>query len=213
MYKILLPFLIILMCVDVSYARRRRTPLINNSRIAREDVVYVDSLDVVYSPIFWQADGGVKSLLLQANDTTSAGFAGDSCVVSVELFQVFDYGAGHVVLLKSRAHPDSVTFPYGSDFVLFDSLNILAMDTTSYWTKVSIPNININGDTAGVYYNDSLNAVATAPYAFTYLPIVPDYSPGLVLKFTGLAGNVISGNGSKWIVKWFQENGQPVTGQ
>jgi hypothetical protein len=202
--------LILLVLSSMSFARRR-TPKIDNSRIAREDVVYIDGTETVYSPIFWQATGGVKSLLLQASDDSTAGFASDSACASVELMQVFDNGTGNVIVLPSRAHPDSTGWPYGADFMLYDSLDIADMDTASYWSRVALPSQNANDDTVGTYYNDSLNAVGTAPGAFSYIPIVPDYSPGLVLKFTGKANNSTDGDGSRWIVRWYQENGAPVT--
>lgn len=185
-----------------------------NAERVYSDTLYIDSTETEYSEIFWQAAGGEKILMIDAQDTSSAGFASDSASVSIELMQVFHdpANASKVFMTRSRAQPDSATWAYSDSFFISASLAIATFDTTAYWTRTATPLRNPQGDTTGYTYGSALSAAATGTSrkAITYRPLVPDASPGICFKVKGLAGNNKGGAGSRWILSIYQVSGQPV---
>ena len=189
-----------------------------NSHILLTDTVLVDSTEVEYTQIFWQDNGAEKSLLIEAYDDSTVGIASDSASVKIEVYQAFNRGIknqGEVVILPSHAHPDSTTYPFGSSFILYDSLEVKEMDSTAVWAKTSVPLLDVRGDTVGLDFQDGLDSLQTSGFgAFEYTTVgPPDFSPGLVLKITGLSSNLKRGSGSRWIFHWFQVKGTPTKGK
>jgi hypothetical protein len=200
-------FLLALLLYNTAQGAAKTSPPYN-SKIAFIDTIRVDSTNVYYSDIFWQDNGAEKMLLIEADDDSSAGFADDSAAVKIELLQVARFlpnSDRYVVMLPSHAHPDS-TYP-SLNFVLYDSLDIADMDTAAVWSRTAVPTKNLLGDTTGYTYNDVIGSAATGYGAFAYAGYTPDYSPGLVLKVTGLTSNKITGVGSRWIFRWIQVDG------
>lgn len=189
------------------------TPWISNSRLAQSDTLYVDSTESEYTPCFAGAPYNYKVLLLSAADTNRAGFASDSAAVKIELKQVFPLGTKYYAVMKSHAYPDSTDYPYADSVLLYDSLDIKAMDTTAKWarTPVYVRGANSN-DTVNISYSTVLSSRAAAENreALEYRVLQPDYSPGYILKLTGKLTNAKAGAGSRWIVNWYVEEGQPV---
>jgi hypothetical protein len=176
------------------------------------DTVVVSSTNTAYSDVFWQDNGSEKMLVVEAMDTTAAGFAADSACVSIRLQQVAPIGTSRkdVVVLSSHAHPDSTSYPGSSVFYLWDSLNIRTMmDTTAAWVRHAVPLTNRQGDTVDYTFSERVldsTVTATRGYgAFVYTSVPPDYSPGLRLRLTGKACNKkTTAKGSIWILRWFQ---------
>jgi len=196
-----------LLCAAVAMgaAGRRYSYTPYNSRYVFEDSVFIDSTVTVTMPIFWQDNGEQKFILLEARDDSSTGFASDSFSVKIEARQVFplnnrigDYNSfPYAVDLASKAHPDSTGYPYSSDFILFDSLDILDMDTACVYARNLIPATNSAGDTVDWVHGDTLLTLQTSGFgAFEYVAVPFDYSPGLTLKITGLLRNLKRGTGS-----------------
>lgn len=188
-----------------------QTQPILNTRIAMQDTVYVDSTSTVYSEIFWQTEGEYKTLLIEAYDDSTAGITDDSACIKIELLQAFNIGTKHIVLKSSHAYPDCTSYAYSDSFLLYDSLSIQDMDTTSMFIRNALYKTNPVGDTIMKYYGVEIDSMeVVTPLAYSYRHITPDYSPGLVLKITGLTPNLARGTGSRWIFRWYQQKGQPV---
>jgi hypothetical protein len=189
-------WLLVALLAVVVYGEGEPTGPLNSINQWR-DTIWVDSTSVVWSDIFWQDNGGEKCLLVTLDDTSQAGVADDSASIKLELYQVFADNAQYrrdfknAWVLPSRAFPDSTSWPYSSSFALFDSLDILDMDSTAMWVRTATPVIKRYGnriDTLGYYYDTQLDsAVTDGSKAYAYVPIVPDASPGLAFKITGLA--------------------------
>jgi len=209
MKKVLLT--VLLAALAVSAGRAPSRPAYNTRHFY--DTLYVASTADTFSQVFWQDAGMEKTLLIEMNDTSVAGFDSDSCAFKLELYQAWQtQPESTIILLPSRANPDSTGWPYSSDFVLFDSLDIADMDTVSTYRRVAIPSTDLSGDTTGYYYKtgiDTLISVSAQIAAFAYVPIAPDASAGVAVKITGKASNK-KGAGSRIILKWFQVKGQPV---
>lgn len=213
--------ILILALFTILFARdsRPRTPIVENSRLVHIDSIYVEETDTVWTDIFWQAAGEYKSILIEANDDSTAGTASDSACAQVTLWQVWDIGKSGVIVLPSRAHPDSTTWPNGSDFIISDSLDILSMEDSALWARGHLPyttgtdSTSTGGDTIDVagYYNNVLDSIygGTQPGGYAYYMLSPDYSPGLVLRFVGRISNLTAG--SRWRILWFQQKAQNVT--
>jgi hypothetical protein len=173
------------------------------------DTVILDGTETEYMSMHLQDNGGMKTLIIEARDDSTAGFANDSCCASVELLQGFNAGnSRNVFLFPSRAHPDSTTWPYGSAFSLDDSLHIAEMCTTCAWVRTATPRVAF-GDTVGWNYNQELDSAISGYGALIYYPISPDFSPFLTVKLTGKANNLK--RGSRWVLRVVQEDGIKVS--
>lgn len=207
-------FVLIFALFTISIARGKRTPMIENARLVHIDTIFVDGTDTAWTQIFWQPAGTYKTIMVEVNDTNTADLSSDSAAAQLTLWQVFDKGKDHsqVVVLPSRAHPDSASFANStSDFVLSDSLDIADMLQTGLYDRTSEVNISL-GDTLAPVYNDTLSTIATTQTgAFTYYDLRPDYSPGLLVRLVGRLTNAATATGSRWIIRWYQQTGQPVT--
>ncbi len=205
-------FILLLVLFTVISARGKRTPMIENAKLVTIDTIFVDATDTAWTQIFWQPAGTYKSVVIEGNDTNTAGLGSDSAAVQVVLFQVFDKGPdrSQVVLLDSRAHPDSTSWPNSSDFIISDSLDVADMAQTSLYNRTSELNISAN-DTLGYVYNDTLGTLATTQTGATaYYMLSPDYSPGIILRLVGRLTNSTANTGSRWIIRWYQQGGEPV---
>lgn len=167
------------------------------------DTLYIRDTEAKFSKIFWQPDGGVKSLLLSLDDTLAAGFANDSCKISVELMQIFYMTDKNVIVLPSKAHPDSLTYPGGKSWFLWSALEAKTIDTAALYLR----------GVTGTGYTDKIGAATTPRAAYVYMQIAPDFSPGICLRITGLNGNAKRATGSRIIIRWIQEIGSPVLGK
>jgi hypothetical protein len=190
--------------VEAAPAPYTRAPY---NTIVQIDTILLDGNETEYTALFSQDNGGAKSLLLEVMDDNSAGFASDSACARIELLQAFGLGDDkHVAVMPSRAHPDSTGWPYGVSFVINDSLRIAEMCTTCTWVQVASPK-TLFGDTVDWEYGGDIGSTVQTFGAMYYVPITPDFSPFMVLKFTGRANNAKRGAGSRWIVRWVQEGG------
>jgi hypothetical protein len=179
------------------------------------DTIRVDSLAAYWSDVWWQDDGGEKMLIIEAQDTAAAGFANDSACVRIELYQVQPSdNRKDFFIMKSRAHPDSSTYPFGSRFLVADSLNIKSMDSAAVYLRGTAPILRYAGkDTTGYKFTDAVSSNITAARgsgAFAYFAFATDPTPGVVLRVTGLATNAKRGTGSRWVFRWVQVAGNPV---
>jgi hypothetical protein len=199
--------LLILLLSVIAYGKSTVPPV--NSSIVRSDTIIVSRDSVRYTPILYKMNRGMhKAVKITMNDTTNAGFASDTGAIRVEVYQAFNNfkDPSKVDIFPSRAHPDS-SHPGGTDFRLYDSLDIADMDTSAEWVlSVGGARVSASGDTLQLWYSESLDSVITAPLgAKSYMFLVPDYSPGLLLKVTGLIGKEIP-----VIIDWYIRDGTPV---
>ena len=211
---------IALACVSVVFARggSRFDYAPFNTRYVFEDSCNIDSTDTVWMPMFWQDNGKEKFFLFEARDDSSDGFDSDSFSVKIDAYSVFnlnnrigDYNSfPYMVRLPSQGHPDSTSFPYSSEYILYDSLDILDMDTACVYARNLIPVLNSTGDTVDWSYGDSLSTLQTSGFgAFSYLQADFDYTPGLMLRIVGLTRNLKSGVGSFLRVRVGEMQGAP----
>lgn len=179
-----------------------KTRFPSNSMLALVDTITLDSTEVKYSKAFWFSDGGKASLLLECEDTSAVGNANDSASARVEITQGFNLRDSVFVMLGSHA----------TDSILWDSLDILDMDTNAVYVRQHSP-YTVFGDTIGWYYLDNIDSMVTdtARYgAFDYAYVTADFSPAVFVKLTGNKRNKVGGSGSIWILRWFQEIGQAI---
>lgn len=175
-----------------------------NSKTVQVDTIFIDSLSVNYGSVVYMDRGTYNAILLQANDTNSAGFASDSIGYKIELMQAWSIDAQKVYLANSAAHPDTTTWPGSAGFTLVAALTIANMDTIVYnrdttWVK------DVNGGLAGYKFKTRLRSTsATAPNAYKYYFISPDFTPAYCLKITGTATNAKRKNGSRLIIRYEQ---------
>jgi len=213
--------LLLAVCVVFGRARNYGGPLtVRNISNTFTDTILVDSLDVEYSEVYWQCENVNWSLLIEAFDDSTAGFASDSACASVELLQVWPYGGGkHFVVLGSRAHLDSAIYVTASTaLMLWDSLHIADMDTAAKWVRSIDYYAGANSTDSIAYFIDELDSVETSTHgAFAYTSPANkggEYSvyesPGIVIKLTGLLNNLKNGSGSRWIITITPTGGQPV---
>jgi hypothetical protein len=190
-----------------------------NARRAVVDTIMLDSSETKYSQCFWVCAGGNYSLMLEVNDTSAAGFASDSAVASIEVLQAFNVDQAKYALFPSHAHPDSdtVAFAGGANFYLSDSLDIRSMqgDTLRVFSRATRTLKDAQGNTVDNSFTDDVGAAYSSALkarigALRYYSFAVDYSPGVVLKIKGLTGNKKGGPGSRWIVRWYQQVGQPM---
>ncbi len=199
--------LLILLLSVITYGKSTVPPF--NSSVLRSDTLYLSRGDVGYTPVLFNLNNGMeKSYKITIDDTTNTGFNNDSGAVRVELYQAFNNikDPSKVDIFPSRSHPDSA-FPGGSDFIMFDSLHIADMDTSAEWRlSVGGARVSAAGDTLQLWYNESLDSAITAPLgAKAYMFLVPDYSPGALLKVSGLMGKEII-----VVIDWYIRDGTPV---
>jgi hypothetical protein len=176
-----------------------------NSFMFWNDSCRIDSTETKYLRVLANDAYANKTLLIEARDDSSAGFASDSACVKIEIVQVWPINRGNIeyfVELNSRAHPDS-SYPGGSDYVLFDSLDILSMDTVCVYKRNRVTITNPSGNSS--YAGDSLKTLQTSGFgAFVYTCLPPDASPAGVFKFTGTSKNEKRGAGSFWRIRGYQ---------
>jgi hypothetical protein len=188
-----------------------------NSRVVWEDSVRVDSTASYRLPMFWQDNGGIRTLVIEARNDSTAGFASDSAAVRIEYRQNFPLSKSlpnsgnfpYILSLRSRAHPDSLSSLWrgGSSFLLWDSLAIQSMDSAAVYSRNRV----LRAGTTKYSYGDSLKTLQTSGFgAFTYLSFLPDYSPGGNLVVTGKANNGKRGVGSVWKFRLYQQIGTSV---
>lgn len=199
--------MVVLVCAVAAMARYTAKP---TSTLLWVDTLVIDSTETEWTDIYWQDNGAEKTLVIEAQNDSATGFADDSACVLVQLYQVFHGPSNNVIRLPSRAHPDSSTYPFGSAFNVFDSLDIGDMDTTALIARTGVPELSSRGDTVGYYTNDSFGSAATATGAWAYISFAPDFSPGITLKVTGKASNGKRGVGSRWVFRWYQSLGAAV---
>lgn len=179
-----------------------------NARSYYVDTVFVTGTDTAYSEIFWQGTNYQQSFVIEADDTSAAGVGGDSAAVAIEVLQAFEDGSRDVLLLHSRAHPDSLSFPYGSRFLL-GNLDATTMDTAAVYKRVRVPRIGVRGDTTGYIYSTEIDTLGSDVKALDYYTFPVHYSPGLVFRLIGAAGNK-AGSASRWIIRAYEQPGSPV---
>ena len=187
-----------------------------NSSVKFVDTLYIDSTESKWTDVFWQDFGAQKILFIQADDTSEGNFGGDSAAVKIELYQAFPRYKNQkdVVLLQSRACPDSTSWPYSGEFVIDDSLDVLEMDTTCLYAFTAVADTLPTGDTVGYYYTTVIDSAVTdsAEYiACKHYLLTPDASPGIAFKVTGKASNKVAGSGTMWVLTVYQIDGEPVS--
>jgi len=182
-----------------------------NSNVILDDSMFVDGTAAVWTPAFAVDRGAYLMLTVEARDDSTTGFASDSACVSIELYQLLPdvrHGKGYFNAFKSKAHPDS-TYP-GTDWFLFDSLDIGMMDTLAAYTRDTTM-FKIRQQTETIYGDSLVMADTNDVYgAQEYIDFAPDYSPALALKVTGKANNLTDGSGSMWKFKVIQMAGEAV---
>ena len=183
-----------------------------NSNIIFDDSTYVLGTATVAMKVCWQDNWANKAILIEARDTSATGFATDSAAVRVTAYQVFPFtsspGKEVFAALNSRANPDSTT-KYGSSvFNLFDSLDILSMDTACVYLR-NRSTLTMTGGAPGTSAGDSLKTLQTTGYgAFAYIALPFDFSPAFVLKLSGRASNR-KAKPTKWHVRVYALRGLP----
>ena len=153
------------------------------------DTIWIKGTEVKYSKIFAQDIVGEKSIIVSFNDTSAAGIPDDSAAMKVELMQAFNRdadGSGKAFwLFNSHANPDSTSGIGSSNFALWDSLDVLDMDSTANRILKRQAVKSPSGDTVRWTYNNRLDSVASPKIPAAYRSVAPDYSNGFVLKLTG----------------------------
>ena len=173
-------------------------PPYNNTVI--KDTIYVDSTSSSNSKVYWQDYGAMLSMTIEAYDDSTAGTANDSAKVQMDLYQVQYMSTGKVAIFVAPTD----TLP--------DSLNIVDMSTTAAYTLGTDDRTDAQGNVVGYKYNTELDAAATGFGALLYHDMDrTDYSPGYMVKLTGLGNNQTRGTGSRWILHWVQSYGAKVT--
>ena len=204
-------YIVFLAVLLVSGRVIKKAGQMQNSNVVLDETMYVDATASVWTPAFAIDRGAYLSLLIEAFDDSTAGFASDSACVSIELYQVFPdtrNGVGYFNVFKSKAHPDS-TYP-GTDWFLFDSLHIADMDTLAAYTR-DADSVTIRQEKTVIYGDSLVMADTNVVYgAQVYIDFAPDFAPALALKVTGKADNLTEGTGSRWRFKIIQMAGEPV---
>lgn len=170
-----------------------------------EDTIWVDGDVTVYSRVIDLAGGGSRSVLLECFDDSTAGFASDSLDVGVSVYQAFSLNDKDVVLLASKSHPDSTSWPFGSVFVLDDSVKIGDCDTGKVYVRTMQRDTSFQGDVISTSYTDDLDSTIATRGAFVYWPLSPDVSDGVVFEFDGHADTQDKGLGARFILRIFQD--------
>jgi hypothetical protein len=207
----ILTVVVVLAAVCFSKPMSTAGPMLNSDWVF-VDSMRIDGTETKTTKAFGIDKGAQLSLLIEARDDSSSGFADDSASVQVKLYQVWPVSVGsreYFVRLNSKAHPDS-TYP-GADWILFDSLDILDMDTASYYHRdVTIDSTGNRGKVR--VWGDSLVTADSVGVvgAVEYIDFAPDFSPALMLQLTGNLRNAKRGVGSMWIVRVTQLGGTPV---
>ncbi len=200
MMRFLFIVLFMVVLAQVVLAQAYKTPRVVNTKLMRSDTLYVTGPASVYTPIYWWQAHNEMSLEISMDDTSSAGFASDSVSVSVTLMQVFDRGLTKTVrLYTSSAYTGGL---------LYDTLALADLDTLGTWLRVVAPIMRYARDTVGYYGTNALDTLTTSD-ASAYKLVQPNYSPGVLLKITGLGANKV-GSANKIIVRWYQRLGIPV---
>ena len=208
MSKLFKFFALLVFVVGVGWSQPdKATP---NIQVVFDETLAVMGTGSDTSMIFWQTEGGVKTIVIGANDTSSAGLSGDSCAATIKMYQIFKnmsrYSgtatlssgvASEVIMLNSRAHPDSTTSLHAgsTNFNIISALDVKSMDTAS------IMNISRGAYITG---KSSRNVWANA-----YYDLAPSYSNGVVFVATGSAANRKT-KSTLWRIRIFQEVGLPV---
>jgi hypothetical protein len=199
--KSIMVFLFAVLMLSTSYPQSQ---MVMNSKTIQVDTIFIDSLSVNYGSVVYMDKGTYNAILLQANDTNSAGFASDSIGYKIELLQAWNIDAQKVYLANSAAHPDTTTWPGSTGFTLVAALTVANMDTIVY-NRDTTQVRNYNGDLIGFKYKTRLKSAAvTAPNAYKYYFISPDFTPGYCLRITGTATNAKRKNGSRLIIRYEQ---------
>lgn len=179
--------------------------------------VWEDSLRIVGTGsdttcVIWVDKLAEKVLLIEGNDSTSAGFASDSASVDVRVMQVWPITAkgtnNYFVVLNSHANPDSTSGNGSSSWKIFTALSVPTMDTANVFVRnrVSVDQRSIPGDS--ILAKSTLSNFG----AFAYARISPDASPAIAFILTGTAGNKKAAAGSKWRLRLSGVTGSPVRG-
>jgi len=184
-----------------------------NCRVIFDDSAAVAKTATVVMQPFSIDNGVEKTALFELRDDIT-GMSADSCNIRVRIYQVFDISKGGVpyfVRLNSRANPDSTVGEGGSEYLLFDSLDINTLDTGAVYSR---NHISITKGTLGLFVRwatgDSLKTKQTSGFgAFAYARLVPDLSPHLAFELTGLTHN---GNSTMVKVRVYQAMGVPTRG-
>lgn len=208
MYKLFKSLALLVFVVGVGWSQPDKAT--QNIQVVFDETLSLLGTGSDTSMVFWQTEGGLKSILISANDTSAAGFASDSCVATIKMYQVFKnmsrYSgtttlnagvASEVIMLNSRAHPDSVTSQHAgsASFNIVTTYDVKSMDTASI--------LNL---TRGAYITgkSSRNVWANA-----YFDLAPSYSNGVAFIATGGSANK-KGKPTLWRIRIFQEVGAPV---
>lgn len=222
MRRLLLAGLIAVLCIG--WTRPLRRP--DNVKVAATDTLYIGADSTYYTEAFYPSDGVDYCLLVEANDTSATGYSSDSACVDITLLAGFNIpvsaqskkGDSVMVLLGSHAHPDSNeeagdAWPFGTDFVVADSLHIASMDSAAIFVRTKFPITDVNGDTVNWYYSDQVDSVADrtdndfGAYEYYYFNDKwMDFTPAVVLEVDGNLSNKV-GSPSRWIFRWYQIKG------
>lgn len=189
-----------------------------NSQLIWEDSTRIDSTETKIMKAVWQDGYAQKAILIEARDDSTAGLISDSACVRISVLQLFPFNGltGNTigqffVALNSRANPDSTTKMGSSVFNLFDSLNILSMDTAAVYKRGQTTGATFGG--TGWMPNDTLKTLQTVAkgygaFAYTALPF--DFSPAIAFKLKGCASNHKGGVGSMWKIRVYGLKGNKV---
>jgi hypothetical protein len=171
-----------------------------NALTTWEDSCRIDSTEGKWLTVPWIDNFTNKALLIEARDDSAAGFAEDSASVSIKLYQAFSITRDNKkfwAVLPSHAHPDSGYLSNG--WSLYDSLNILDMDTANIYARNADTIKSFSGNVKGLSWGDSILTLQESGFgAFRYVSLSPDFSHGLALYIKGNIANARKGVGSMW---------------
>lgn len=204
----MLPLLLLLV---VSVFAQKSTPYMDNSRLIMQDTLYIDSTETEYSKFVWLDRGANNVLLIEGADDSTSGFASDSAIVSLTLMQGFPVSYSRVAILNSKAHQDSTDWPGSSVNKITDSLRVSSMCDTSGLFKRDSQYVEIKRNDSSYVFMDHISGSRATGYGgFTYFPLIPDWSPFVSVKVTGLTGNMKRGTGSRWVLRVYSLDGTIV---
>jgi len=191
-------FIVVLFAMVQGRALRNAGEM-SNSSYAPVDSFAIDSADVVYSRAFALDNGTYKTLMVEMRDDSSAGFASDRGAVSIEFMQLLPVDRNnnkYFSVLRSKADTTNGSYPAGGAYMLFDSLDIVDMDTASMRYRDVVIDSAWNKP-RGKMYGDSILVVDTTGNfgAVDYISFTPDFTPTGCFRVTGLKGSLAAGDG------------------
>ena len=190
--------LLLLLLVVGVFAQYQEGP--SNSKTI-VDTLWISGTDTVYSRVFWQDMDAEKTVMFCVDDTSAAGFGGDSIDLDCELMQVVasdNYESRRLWMFTSDAQAE-----------IFTDLTVANLDTTSKYSRGVDYRTNASGDTVDYTPNNEIGSLYATAEACSYYYLLPDATPGIAFMIYGGAGNK-TGSDVMVIVRYTAITGAPV---